>query len=425
MGIYTLFVKKILYRTNTFSVTTFMSSFPHIEGLDVAGQKVLVRVDFNLPLNKSTGEITDDTRIIKALPTLQYLLKEGASLILMSHLGRPKGQKDDFLSMKKVADKLKEHLPDNNISFSPEAVGEEALKAAESLSRSDILVLENVRFYPEETSKDKSEREKFAKQLTALADIYVDDAFGSCHRAHASIVECAEILPAYAGFLLKKEIEMLEKILNNPERPFVAIIGGSKVSSKIAVLENLIEKVDDILIGGAMAYTFLKSRLIDVGNSMIEKEYLSKAFQIIDKASLRQTGFHLPEDHIVADEFSEKAKTKTVPKQIPDGFMGMDIGPKTISKYTKIIKNAKTILWNGPMGVFEMDNFAKGTESIAKSMAKVKGMTIVGGGDSVFAVKKTGVEDKMQHVSTGGGATLEYLEGKKLPGVEVLMNRSE
>ncbi|MCB1199361.1 MAG: phosphoglycerate kinase [Leptospiraceae bacterium] len=396
-------------------------SVPGIETLEVNGKKVLVRVDFNVPLDKKTGEITDTTRITASLPTLEDLLNKGASLILISHLGRPKGVRDESLSLAKVAEKLQTLLPSIKVHFCSESIGKSASEMSANLKRGEILLLENIRFYAQETSKEKPERIKFAKELTSMADAYVDDAFGACHRAHASIVECAELLPAAAGHLLKKEIQILQSLVTKPERPFVAIIGGAKVSSKIAVLENLIQKVDSILIGGAMAYTFLKSRAIDVGTSLVEKEQLSPAFQIIDKAGYYQKNFMLPEDHVIASEFSERAKIKkTSNKTIPPTFMGMDIGPKTIEKYEKVIKEAKTVLWNGPMGVFEMKPFAAGTMAMAKAMSKVKGTTVVGGGDSVAAVNLAGLGGKMTHISTGGGATLEFLEGKKLPGVEVL-----
>ncbi len=390
-----------------------------MDALDPRGKKIIIRVDFNVPMDKQTGKITDDTRIQKALPTLHYVLDNGGSAILISHMGRPKGQRDSFVTMQKTADHLSTLLS-NKIYFSEDAIGPKAGELAKNLKSGEILVLENIRFYPEETSKEKSERTKFAQAIAIMGDTYIDDAFGSCHRAHASIVELAEQLPAYAGLLLKKEVDILERILKKPEKPFVAVIGGAKVSSKITVLEKLIEKVDTILIGGAMAYTFLKSRALETGNSMVETEYLSKAFQIIDKANFHKTGFFLPEDHLVASEFSEKAKTKTVGKEIPTGWMGMDIGPKTIDRYSKIIKDAKTVLWNGPMGVFEMQPYSKGTYSIAKAMSKMKGTSVVGGGDSVLAVKNAGMEDKITHVSTGGGATLEYLEGKILPGIAIL-----
>lgn len=394
---------------------------PSIEQADVAGKKVLLRVDFNVPLDKKTGAISDDTRMVKTLPTIELLLNRGAALILISHLGRPEKKGDPALSLKPVAAHLGKLLPGRTVHFAAEAVGPVAEELASKLKAGELLVLENIRYYDEETSKEEKVRTEFAKKLCKLADVYVDDAFGAAHRAHASIYECAKMLPGYAGLLLKKEIDVLQKLMTDPPRPFVAVIGGAKVSSKLAVLENLITKADSILIGGAMAYTFLKSRLIDVGSSMIEKDYLSQAFQIIDKASFNKRELLLPEDHVVSSEFGEKGKIKTVKKSIPDGFMGMDIGPKTIDHYTKVIKGAKTVLWNGPMGVFEMKKFSAGTFAIAKAMAKVKGTTIVGGGDSIFALTQAGLEHKMTHVSTGGGATLEYLEGKKLPGVEALM----
>lgn len=394
---------------------------PSIEQVDFTGKKVLLRVDFNVPLDKASGAISDDTRMVKSLPTIELLLNRGAAVVIISHLGRPEKKGDPALSLKKVAAHLAELLPGRTVNFSAEAVGPVAEEAAGKLKAGDILVLENIRYYDEETAKEEKVRSEFAKKLCKLADIYVDDAFGAAHRAHASIYECAKILPGYAGLLLKKEIDMLEKLVTNPPRPFVAIIGGSKVSSKLAVLENLISKADSILIGGAMAYTFLKSRLIEVGNSMIEKDYLSQAFQIVDKAAYNKKELLLPEDHVVSSEFGEKGKIKTVKRAIPDGFMGMDIGPKTADHYAKVIKKAQTVLWNGPMGVFEMKKFSSGTIAIAKAMAKTKGTTIVGGGDSIFALAQAGLEDKMTHVSTGGGATLEYLEGKKLPGVEALM----
>lgn len=393
---------------------------PSIEQVDFSGKKVLLRVDFNVPLDKATGAISDDTRIVKSLPTIELLLSRGAAVILVSHLGRPERKGDPALSLKNVATHLGKLLPGRKIEFASEAVGAIPEKLAAELKAGEILVLENIRYYDEETSKDEKVRTEFAKKLCKLADIYVDDAFGAAHRAHASIYECAKILPGYAGLLLKKEIDVLEKLITNPPRPFVAVIGGSKVSSKLAVLENLVLKADAILIGGAMAYTFLKSRLIEVGNSMVEKDYLSQAFQIVDKAAYNKHELILPEDHIVSSEFGEKGKIKTVKRAIPDGFMGMDIGPKTRDRYASVIKKANTVLWNGPMGVFEMKKFSEGTYAIAKAMSKVKGSTIVGGGDSIFALTQSGLEDKMTHVSTGGGATLEYLEGKKLPGVVAL-----
>ena len=401
-----------------------MSSLPGIEHIDLKGKKVLLRVDFNVPLDSSTGRVTDATRIEKSLPTLELITKKGAAVIIISHLGRPMKKNDPSLSLKVVSETLAQKMPRHTVTFCPEVIGPVAENAAKALKGGDILVLENIRYYDEETSKEEKIRTDFAKKLCKMADIYVNDAFGAAHRAHASIFECAKILPAYAGLLLKREIEVLQNILSKPAKPFVAVIGGSKVSSKLAVLDNLITKADAILIGGAMAYTFLKSRAIEVGTSMIEREFLAQAFQIIDKAAFHQCELVLPDDHIVASDFSENGKIKTVGKTIPDGFMGMDIGPKTAEKYAKIIKGAKTVLWNGPMGVFEMKKFSKGTFEIAKAMAKVKGSTIVGGGDSIYALAESGLEDKMSHVSTGGGATLEYLEGKKLPGVAVLLRET-
>jgi len=394
-----------------------------IQGIDSISddsKRAILRVDFNVPLD-SEGQITDDTRIQKSLPTIEYLLgKKDLGIVLLAHLGRPKGSRVAKYSLKPVLEKLKQVLPKVNILFCDDVTSVQAKKQAKNLQPGEILFCENIRYYEEETSKDDNEREAFAKTISELGDVYVDDAFGACHRKHASIFDIAKFLPGYAGMLLKKEIEILESILKKPERPFVAIIGGSKVSSKIAVLKNLLNKVDTILIGGAMAYTFQKARALEVGTSMVENDFLSEAFQIVDKADYNQVEFKLPEDHIVASEFSEKGKIKTSPKLISVGFMGMDIGPKTRDTYSKVIKNAKTVLWNGPMGVFEMDKFAKGTMAVAKALTKVKGTTVVGGGDSVYAIKKAGLEDKVTHISTGGGATLEFIEGKTLPGIAAL-----
>ncbi|MDH5719409.1 MAG: phosphoglycerate kinase [Spirochaetia bacterium] len=395
-----------------------------IKNAEISGKKIILRADFNVPLDKKTGEITDETRIKKTVPTIEYLINNNASVILISHMGRPKGARNQADSLEKIIPVLKKYT-NREIQFCEEAIGEKAEKMASNLQPGEIMLLENIRFYPEETSKEKNERQKLAKKLAVLADIYVDDAFGCCHREHASIVELAELLPHYAGFLLGKEVEMLERILKKPERPFVVIIGGSKVSTKIKVLETLATKVDTILVGGAMAYTILKARALEVGSSLIEKEYLSNAFQIVDKADYNGCKFLLPEDHIIADEFSENAKVKKAGREIPPGWMGMDIGSKTIDKYEKYIKDAKTILWNGPMGVFEMNAFSKGTMSIAKAISKSKALSVAGGGDSYYAVKKAGIEEKITHLSTGGGAMLEYIEGKKLPGIQVLLSEED
>ncbi|MDH5716077.1 MAG: phosphoglycerate kinase [Spirochaetia bacterium] len=401
-----------------------LNDLPNIKHAEVNGKKVLLRVDFNVPFDKNTGIITDETRIKKSIPTIEYLLNNGASVILISHMGRPNGKKDEQFSLVKVIDIIKKYIK-QDIIFCEETTGEKAKSMAENLKSSEVLLLENIRFKAEETSKNKEERESLAKELSELGDIYVDDAFGCCHREHASIVELAELLPSYAGFLLHREIEMLDKVLTKPERPFVVVIGGSKVSTKIKLLETFVTKVDTILVGGAMAYTILKARLLEIGSSLIEREFLSNAFQLVDKASYHKCQFVLPEDHIIADEFSENAKIKKTGKEIPAGWMGMDIGPKTADKYEKIIKEAKTVLWNGPMGVFEMSKFDKGTMAVAKAVAKCKGITIAGGGDSYYAAKKAGIEDKITHLSTGGGAMLEYIEGKKLPGIQVLLSGKE
>ena len=392
-----------------------------IEDLPLQNETVILRVDFNVPLHQDTGDVADPSRMIKSLPTIELLQKKGAAIVIISHLGRPKGPKDSHLSMQKITMKLKELMHGAKIEFCPYEKMNEAKSMANDLKAGEILMLDNIRFFPEETSEKESERKKLANRLSELGGIFVNDAFGACHRAHASVHELAFCLPAYAGLLLKKEINILNRVLNTPDRPFTAIIGGAKVSSKIQVIENLIKRVDHIIIGGAMAYTFLKSRGLRVGNSLIENDILSQASQIIDKAQFNECGFYLPEDHVISMDFSDKGKIKTCALEIPEGWMGMDIGPKTIKKYDKIINDSKTILWNGPMGVFEMDAFAEGTMSLAKSVSKVKGTTVIGGGDSMMAIKKSGLEGKITHISTGGGATLEYIEGKILPGVSALV----
>ena len=397
-----------------------LGEFPTIQDVDVHHKRVLLRVDFNVPQDKS-GNITDPTRIEKSLDTINYLTQADAAIIIISHLGRPKTRNDKEFSLAPVYTYLREHLP-STISFHEGEVDSVCQEKIKALKPREILLLENIRYYPEETSKEKADRKRLADLLTKNTDVYVNDAFGAAHREHASIVECAEALPKAAGLLLSSEVKMLQSLLKMPARPFVAVIGGAKVSSKIGILETLIPKVDSILIGGAMAYTFLKSRLVEIGDSLVEKDWLSRAFQIIDKANYHEKAFLLPEDHLCADSYSENAKTKNFSKQIPSGWMGMDIGSKTTDRFAKEIKNAKTVLWNGPMGVFEMKKFSEGTISIAKALAKSKATTIVGGGDSVAALKVAGVEDKIHHVSTGGGATLEFLEGKQLPGVKALMS---
>ncbi|MES0491608.1 MAG: phosphoglycerate kinase [Leptospirales bacterium] len=400
-----------------------ITDLPGIENLDVNRKRVIVRVDFNVPIDNKTGQIGDSGRIEKAIPTINYLLESNAAVILITHLGRPKSHREKSLSTKILIEKLRELIQDTDIIQAPFTTPEKLEKLSSKLEPGQILLLENIRYYPEETSDESKVRKAFAKKMARLGDLIVNDAFGACHRAHTTVKELPEILPSYAGFLLKKEIQILSTILNNPARPFVAIIGGAKVSSKMAVLSNLVTRVDSIIIGGGMAYTFLKSKGLKMGDSLVEDEHLSQAFQINDKANFNETGFYLPDDHTIASEFSPDAKVKASGLEIPEGWMGMDIGPKTIKKFEKIIKDAKTILWNGPMGVFEMEPFSKGTMSIAKSLSKNKGTTIVGGGDSMSALKKSGLEDSITHISTGGGATLEFLEGKKLPGIQALLKK--
>lgn len=390
-------------------------NLPRIENEDLAGKRVFLRVDFNVPIEN--GVVTDVTRIEKTLPTIELLISKGAKILIGSHLGRPKGVVNPEFSMKPVYEKFKSMVT-TPVQFSEHVIGSEVKALSKSLSNGEILVLENLRFYAGEEENDK----KFSKSLAELADVYVNDAFGAAHRAHASTEGIAKELPAFAGLLMRKEIETLKSLISRPAKPFVAIIGGSKVSSKINILKNLIDKVDYLLIGGGMAYTFLKSRSIPIGTSLFEKDYEVKAFQLIDNAGIQGINLQLPVDHVIADSFSDTAKAKTVDKMgILDGWMGMDIGPKTVSNYEKVIKEAKTIFWNGPMGVFEMDKFANGTNQIAKAIAKSSAVSVVGGGDSIAAINKAKLADKITHISTGGGASLEFLEGKTLPGVAVLL----
>ncbi len=390
-------------------------NLPRIENIDVKGKRIFLRVDFNVPLEN--GSVSDDTRIKKTMSTIELLLNRGAKLIVASHLGRPDGKVNPKYSMKPVLEAFSKILG-KEVKFSENIIGPEVVKISNSLNDGEVLLLENLRFHKEEEENEK----EFSKKLSELAEIYINDAFGAAHRAHASTEGITNFLPSYAGTLMYREIEILTSLITKPEKPFVAIIGGAKVSSKIKILNNLFNKVDAMLIGGGMAYTFLKSRAVPVGSSLVEKELEPQAFQMIDKAGFEKVDFQLPVDHIIADSFSDKAKTKTVDKMgIIDGWMGMDIGPKTISAYEKIIKSAGTIFWNGPMGVFEMDKFANGTIQIAKAIAKSNAKTVVGGGDSIAAINKAGVEDKITHISTGGGASLEFLEGRALPGVLALL----
>lgn len=385
---------------------------------ELKGKRVLVRVDFNVPLDENRN-ITDDTRIVESLPTIRYLVERGARVILVSHLGRPKGKPKDELRLDPVAKRLEELLGRKVVKVN-DCIGEEVKQAVAQLQDGDVLLLENVRFYPEEEAND----ENFARALAELADIYVNDAFGAAHRAHASTAGVAKFLPAYAGFLMEKELEALGDKLNNPARPFLAILGGAKVSSKIGVLRKLLEKVDVLLIGGGMSYTFIKAMGYEVGTSLLEESMLEEARQILESAREKGVRLELPVDFVVAPEGKEGVATKVVDwDKIPPDMGGFDIGPKTIEKFGQYIKEAKTIFWNGPLGLFEVDLFARGTVEIAKKVAESGAIVVVGGGDTVAAIKKAGVEGKITHISTGGGASLEFVEGRPLPGVEVLLDK--
>jgi len=385
-----------------------------VRDVDVQGKKALVRVDFNVPIKD--GIVGDDTRIRAALPTLEYLLEKGAALILCSHLGRPKGVPSPEFSLKPVADQLAK-LMGRPVSFAEEPVGPKTESLAAALKPGEILLLENTRFHAGEKKNDP----EMAKQLASLADLFVNDAFGSDHRAHASTTGVADFLPAVSGFLLEKEIKYLGQAVANPEKPFVAILGGAKISDKIGVIKHLLTKADSILIGGGMANTFFKAEGYPVADSLVEDEALETARELLSEAG---TKLRLPVDVVIADAFDAGANYKTMPTgPIPDGWRILDIGDETAAKYAKVIKEAKTVIWNGPMGVFEFPNFAKGTFSIAQAMAKSKAVTIVGGGESVAAVKKSGLAEKITHISTGGGASLEMLEGRVLPGVAALQDK--
>ena len=393
-----------------------------IRDIDVKGKRVLVRCDFNVPLDENLN-ITDETRIDGALPTIKYLMEKGAKVILCSHLGKPKGEAVPKLSLAPVAKKLSEKLG-KEIVFAADAtvVGENAKKAVAEMKDGDVVLLENTRYRAEETKNI----ETFSKELASLADSFVNDAFGTAHRAHCSTVGVTDYIDgdAACGFLIEKEIEFLGNAVNNPVRPCVAILGGSKVSSKISVINNLLEKVDTLIIGGGMAYTFMKAQGEEVGNSLLEADYLGYANEMIAKAKEKGVKLLLPIDTVVAKEFSNDAEHKTVGRgEIEAGWEGLDIGEKTIELYSDAVKEAKTVVWNGPMGVFEMPTFAKGTNAIAKVLAEIDATTIIGGGDSVAAVNQAGLGDKMSHISTGGGASLEFLEGKELPGIVCLNDK--
>ena len=392
-----------------------------VEDIEVRGKRTLVRVDFNVPMKD--GVITDESRILGALPTIRYLIEHGARVILASHLGKPKGPEPAF-SLAPVARRLSELLEKDVVFADDETVaGEKAREAVMQMSNGDVVLLENTRFRKEESKND----EAFSRQLADLAEIYVNDAFGSAHRAHSSTEGVTKFLPvAAAGFLIEKELKFLGDAVNNPERPFVAILGGAKVSDKINVINSLLEKVDTLIIGGGMAYTFLKSEGYSIGNSLLEADKLDYAKEMLDKALERNVKLLIPVDHVVGAEFKEGTEpVVTEDENIPEGFMGMDIGPKTRAIYANAIKDAKTVIWNGPMGVFEFPNFAAGTIAVAKAMADSDATTVIGGGDSAAAANQLGFGDRMTHISTGGGASLEFLEGQELPGIAALNDREE
>ncbi len=389
-----------------------------IQDFDLKGKRVFVRVDFNVPLDENLN-ITDDRRIRSALATINYAIDEGAKVILASHLGRPKGKADPRYSLAPVAKRLK-RLLNKDVIFAPDCIGPQVKNIIDKMQPGDVVVLENLRFRPGEEKND----EEFAKALASLADFYVNDAFGTAHRNHASIVGVPKFLPAAAGFLLKKEIEYLKGVVNNPVRPFVAILGGAKVSGKIGVLENLESNVDKVLIGGGMAFTFIKAMGYEVGDSLVEEDMVETAQRIRTKLKNRGVKFYLPVDCVIAQSLDPGAETKTVPTlEIPKGWKALDIGPATAKLFSEAIQNAKTILWNGPMGVFEIDAFSRGTFAVARAIADAYALTIVGGGDTDLAVHRAGVSDSISFISTGGGATLQLLEGKELPGIAVLTDR--
>lgn len=389
-----------------------------VKDIEVKGKKVLVRCDFNVPQDEN-GEITDNRRIVSSLPTIQYLLEKNAKVILCSHLGRPKGEVKKEFSLAPVAKELEKQLG-KQVKLAKDIVGENAKELIGNMKEGEIILLENIRFDAREEKNDP----EFAKELASLAEIFVNDAFGTAHRAHASTAGVADYLPAVAGFLIEKELNFMGGALENPQRPFVAILGGKKVSDKIGVIDALLEKVDTLMIGGGMAYTFFKAQGYNVGDSICELDKLDLALSLMEKAKQKNVKLMLPIDTKLGKEFKKDTETKTVNYQeIPDGWEGFDIGEKTIALYKEELQKAKTVIWNGPLGLFEFDIFANGTNEIAKTLATLDAVTIVGGGDCAAAVEKAGVAEKLTHVSTGGGASLEFLEGKKLPGIECLENK--
>lgn len=389
-----------------------------VKDIDLKGKRVFCRVDFNVPMKD--GQITDETRIKAALPTIQYLVNAGAKVLLASHLGRPKGQVVEELRLTPVAKRLSELLS-KEVKKTDEAYGEAVQAEVAKLNDGDVLLLENVRFYPGEEKNDP----ELAKSFAELADVYVNDAFGAAHRAHASTEGIAHHLPAVSGLLMEKELDVLSKALSNPERPFTAIIGGAKVKDKIGVIDNLLEKVDNLIIGGGLAYTFVKAQGHEVGKSLLEEDKIELAKEFMKKAEEKGVKFFMPVDVIVADDFSEDANTKVVPiEEIPADWEALDIGPKTSELYAKVIEDSKLVIWNGPMGVFELNKFAGGTRAVAESLAEANDTySVIGGGDSAAAVEKFHLADRMSHISTGGGASLEFMEGKELPGVVALNDK--
>jgi len=388
-----------------------------IKDFALKGKRVIIRADFNVPLDDKLN-ITDDTRIKSSIPSIKYALDKGASVVLMSHLGRPKGEVKDKMRLDPVANRLTALLGRDVKKFD-DCIGDKIKEEVDKIKPGDVILLENLRFHKEEEKNEPS----FAKQLASLGDIFVNDAFGTCHRAHASTEGITQFLPSGSGLLVEKEIEYFEKLLENPEKPYIAILGGAKVSDKIEVFENLLEDVDAILIGGAMAYTFLKSQGIGVGNSKLESDKVDLAKKILDKAKKKNVKLVLPLDHIAADKIAEDANVKEVGQEIADGWIGLDIGKMTIKKFKEILSGAKTVIWNGPVGFFEMSKFKNGTKEIARFLASSSATTVIGGGDTAAAVSNLGLEDKMSHISTGGGASLEYLEGKTLPGIAALNDK--
>ena len=389
-----------------------------VKDIDLKGKKVFVRCDFNVPMDENQN-ITDNARIVGALPTIKYLLEQNCKIILASHLGRPKGEFKPEFSLAPVAKELSKLLG-QEVIMAKDVIGEDACEKAANLKEGEILLLENVRFHKEETDNDP----EFCKKLASMAEVYVNDAFGTAHRAHASTTGIASYLPAVSGFLIEKELQFLGNAVNNPERPFVAILGGAKVSDKIGVIDSLLEKVDTLMIGGGMAYTFFKAQGYEVGNSICEMDKLDLAKEAMKKAKQKGVKFMLPVDTKIGKEFKPDTESKIVSyTEIPADWEGFDIGPETIKMFEDELRKAKTVVWNGPLGLFEFDQFAIGTNAIAKVLSEIDATTIIGGGDSAAAVKKAGLEDKMTHISTGGGASLEFLEGKKLPGIEALMDK--